>query len=113
MRRLLLIIGVFAAGALIVPGAVKAQQRAADLHVMPIRGNVSMIVGGGGNVTVSAGADGVLLVDTGAAASADAMLAKVTEIGLAVAGSPARMTTCVGPSCYQSGSLGPFLPFGW
>jgi hypothetical protein len=37
----------------------------------------------------------------------------VKEIGMTVAGSPARMTTCVGPPCYQAGSLGPFTPFGW
>lgn len=111
MKRLLLV-SLWATGALASPVVMSAQQRAVDLHVLPIRGNVSMIVGGGSNVTVSAGVDGVLLVDTGAAATADAMLAKVNEIGLA-AGAPARMTTCVGPSCYQAGSLGPFLPFGW
>ena len=37
---------------------------------MPIRGNVFMIVGGGSNVTVSAGVDGMLLVDAGSAAMA-------------------------------------------
>ena len=103
MRRLLLV-SLCAAGALISPVVMSAQQRAAELHVLPIRGNVSMIVGGGSNVTVSAGVDGVLLVDTGAAASADAMLAKVNEIGLA-AGAPARMTTCVGPSPWHRNLL--------
>jgi glyoxylase-like metal-dependent hydrolase (beta-lactamase superfamily II) len=112
MRRPLLA-SVCAVGALILPAILNAQQPAVDLHVLPIRGNVSMIVGGGSNVTVSAGVDGVLVVDTGGAASADAMLAKVTELGVSAAGAPARMTTCVGPSCYQAGSLGPFLPFGW
>ena len=90
-----------------------AQQGAGDLHVMPIRGNVFMIVGGGSNVTVSAGIDGILLVDTGSAAMADKMLEKVMEVGRMVAGSPAPMTTCVGPNCYPAGSLGPFQPFGF
>ncbi len=99
--------------ALISSAAVVAQQRGADLHVLPIRGNVFMIVGAGSNVTLSSGVDGTLLVDTGGAATADAMLATITEIGRTTAGAPARMTTCVGPSCYQAGSLGPFLPFGW
>jgi glyoxylase-like metal-dependent hydrolase (beta-lactamase superfamily II) len=72
-----------------------------------------MIVGGGSNVVVSAGVDGVLMVDAGAAAASDAMLATVKEIGMLVAGAPARMTTCVGPPCYPAGSLGPFTPFGW
>jgi len=97
-----------------VAGALTfAQQSGAQLNVMPIRGNVFMIVGAGSNVTVSAGVDGVLMVDTGSAAMADKVLEKVTEIGRMVGGSPAPMTTCVGPNCYPAGSLGPFLPFGW
>ena len=102
-----------AVGVLMARVVVIAQQPRAELHVMPIRGNVSMIVGSGSNITVSAGVDGMLLVDTGAAADADAMLAKVNEVGLAAAGAAARMTNCVGPSCYPAGSSGPLLPFGW
>ena len=96
-----------------VPSVTFAQQAGAELHVMPIRGNVFMIVGGGGNVTVSAGVDGILLVDAGSAATADRLLEKINEIGHMVAGSAAPMTTCVGPSCYPAGSLGSLTPFGW
>ena len=103
---------IVAAGATVAPHATNAQQPG-DLHIMPIRGNVYMIVGGGSNVTVSAGVDGMLLVDAGSAAMADKVLEKVMEIGRMVAGSPAPMTTCVGPSCYPAGSLGSFVPFGW
>ncbi|HEY3162264.1 MAG TPA: hypothetical protein VGJ78_25075 [Vicinamibacterales bacterium] len=95
---------------LLLPVALAAQN--AELHVMPIRGNVFMIVGGGSNVTVSAGVDGILLVDAGSAAMADTMLATVTEIDRATS-EPGRLTTCVGPSCYPAGSLGPFTAFGW
>ena len=112
MKRVMLS-GLCAAGLLVPPAVMFAQQAGAGLHVMPIRGNVYMIVGGGSNVTVSAGADGMLLVDTGSAAMADRMIEKVNEIGHMVAGSPAAMTNCVGPSCYPAGSLGPFTPFGW
>jgi glyoxylase-like metal-dependent hydrolase (beta-lactamase superfamily II) len=101
-----------AVGALVMPHVTYAQQPSADLHVMPVRGNVFMIVGGGGNITVSAGVDGMLLVDTGSAAMAAKTLETIQEIGR-MASAPAPMTTCVGPSCYSSGSLGPFLPFGW
>lgn len=95
------------------PLATHAQQPAsAELHVMPVRGNVFMIVGGGGNVTVSAGVDGVLLVDAGSEALAPKVLDKVLAIGNMTT-APAPMTTCVGPSCYQAGALGPLLPFGW
>ena len=105
--------GLCAAGLCALSAVTFAQQTAAELHVMPIRGNVFMIVGGGSNVTLSAGADGMLMVDAGSAAMADRMVEKVNEIGHSVAGSPAPMTNCVGPSCYPAGSLGPFTPFGW
>src|SRR5688572_20837303 len=108
-----LILAACMAGALVPHAVTYARQAGAALQVMPVRGNVFMIVGGGSNVTVSAGVDGMFMVDTGSAAMAEAMLAKVKEIGSIVAGAPARMTTCVGPPCYQAGSLGPFTPFGW
>ena len=98
------------AAVLALPVAIFAQNT--ELHVMPVRGNVFMIVGGGSNVTVSAGVDGILLVDTGSAAMADKMLETVNEIDRAMS-APGRMTTCVGPSCYPAGSLGPFTEFGW
>ena len=98
------------AALLVLPVAIAAQN--AELHVMPVRGNVFMIVGGGSNVTVSAGVDGVLLVDAGSAAMADKMLQTIGDIDRATS-EPGRLTTCVGPSCYPSGSLGPFTAFGW
>lgn len=104
---------VGAAGALVLPHVTYARQSESELHVMPVRGNVFMIVGDGSNVTVSVGVDGILVVDAGSEAMADTLLETVMEIGRAVAGSPAPMTTCVGPSCYAAGSLGPLLPFGW
>jgi glyoxylase-like metal-dependent hydrolase (beta-lactamase superfamily II) len=89
-----------------------AQRTGADLHVMPVRGNVFMIVGGGSNVTVSAGVDGMFLVDAGSSATASGMLEKILEIGRVVSAA-APPTTCVGPTCHAAGSLGPFVPFGW
>jgi glyoxylase-like metal-dependent hydrolase (beta-lactamase superfamily II) len=35
-----------------------------EMHVLPVQGNVHMLVGAGGNVTVQVGKQGVLLVDT-------------------------------------------------
>ena len=72
VRRLAAILtAVGVAGALALPHVTYAQQTEAELHIMPVRGNVFMIVGGGSNVTVSAGVDGILLVDAGSAAMAD------------------------------------------
>ena len=110
MRRLLSALAL--AAALLVP-ATHAQQAAAGLQVLPVRGNVFMIMGGGGHVTLSAGIDGMLLVDTGSAAVADAMLAKIKEIGTMVAAAPTRLTTCVGPTCYPAGTSASFTPWGF
>jgi glyoxylase-like metal-dependent hydrolase (beta-lactamase superfamily II) len=35
-----------------------------EVHVLPVQGNVYMLVGAGGNITMQAGKEGVLLVDT-------------------------------------------------
>ena len=50
------------------------------VHVLPVRGNVYMLVGAGGNITVQAGEEGVLLVDTGLASMSDKVLAAVQTI---------------------------------
>jgi len=52
----------------------------AEIHVLPVQGNVSMLVGAGGNIAVQVGKDGVLLVDTGLAASTDKVLATVKQL---------------------------------
>ena len=53
---------------------------APELDTIQVRPNLFMIAGGGGNVTVQIGSDGVILVDAGAAASADAMLAAIRRL---------------------------------
>ena len=45
-----------------------------------MQGNVYMIVGAGGNVTVQTGDDGILLVDSGLPANADKLLAEVRKL---------------------------------
>jgi cyclase len=47
----------------------QAQSRAAQnaLELLPVQGNISMLAGAGGNITVQVGRDGVLLVDSGVA----------------------------------------------
>jgi len=58
-----------------LPGANDGQ-----VHILPVRGRVSMLLGAGGNITVSAGSDGVLVVDTGTAAMSDKVLAAIKSI---------------------------------
>ena len=51
-----------------------------ELHVLPVQGNVYMLVGAGGNVTLQIGKDGVLLVDTGTAQVSDKVLAEIRKL---------------------------------
>ena len=62
---------------------VGAQSPAADseVHVLPVQGNVYMLVGGaGGNITMQAGDEGVLLVDTSVAELSDAVLKAIHTV---------------------------------
>ncbi len=51
-----------------------------ELHVFPVQGNVYMMVGAGGNITVQAGSDGVLLVDTMFAPLASRIAAEIRKL---------------------------------
>jgi cyclase len=44
------------------------------IRLLPVQGNISMLVGAGANITVQAGDDGILLVDTGLAEMSDKVL---------------------------------------
>ena len=70
-------VGILAASALIRPSAVEAQND--EIDVVRVRGPIYMLVGGGGNVAASIGDDGVLLVDSGSADRADAILSAIRE----------------------------------
>ena len=64
-------------------GAAQAQPRKAndgDVHLLRVRGNVSMLVGAGGNITVQAGEQGIALVDTGSASAADKVAALIRPL---------------------------------
>jgi glyoxylase-like metal-dependent hydrolase (beta-lactamase superfamily II) len=51
-----------------------------EIHILPVQGNVYMLVGAGGNMTVQVGADGVLVVDTQYAALSDKILAAMRTL---------------------------------
>lgn len=63
--------------------AVSAQDQFANVSIetVPVAGNVSMLVGSGGNIGVSAGADGILIVDDQYAPLADRIRAALAELG--------------------------------
>ncbi|HEV8412934.1 MAG TPA: MBL fold metallo-hydrolase [Bryobacteraceae bacterium] len=53
------------------------------MNVFPVQGNVSMIVGPGGNTTVQAGKEGIVVVDTQTAAAAPQVIATLRTISAA------------------------------
>lgn len=50
------------------------------VEVVPVRGNVHMLVGAGGNITIHAGNDGVIAVDAGAADMTEQVWAAIQTI---------------------------------
>jgi cyclase len=60
--------------------AQQASTSTPELHVLPVQGNVYMLVGPGGNVTIQTGKDGVLLVDTMVESLAPRIAAEVQKL---------------------------------
>src|SRR6185295_19671908 len=61
---------------------------AQDIHVLPVQGNIYMLVGAGGNIAASIGPDGILLVDSGTSQMSPKVLSTVLQLVSAVAASP-------------------------
>jgi cyclase len=67
-----------------VAGAAQAQRRVAGaalpLDTYHVQGNVHMVIGAGANVAVQIGDEGVLVVDTGGAATREQVLAAIRKL---------------------------------
>ena len=53
---------------------------AGEIQVLPVQGNVHVLIGAGGNITVQAGNDGVVMVDTGVANMSQKVIAAMRSI---------------------------------
>src|SRR5262249_48967648 len=82
--------------ALLLAAVLSAQQ--SDVRLLPLRGNVYLLVGAGANITLSVGKEGVLLVDAGTAQMADKVVAAVAQLAKDV-NAPAAARPCAGPGC--------------
>jgi glyoxylase-like metal-dependent hydrolase (beta-lactamase superfamily II) len=88
MRRaaLLVFLAVFAARPLAqeqfidVNAGVKDVRTVGDIRIVHVSGGVYLLVGGGANIVVQVGNEGVLVVDTGAANMTDKVLAAIREL---------------------------------
>ena len=76
-----------------------------QIHVLPVQGNVYMIVGDGANMAASIGPDGILLVDSGRAEMSDRVHALLLQMATTLTASP-HPNQCVGLHC-------PSNPYGW
>jgi glyoxylase-like metal-dependent hydrolase (beta-lactamase superfamily II) len=59
---------------------VKVVNASGDIKTVHVSGGVYMLVGGGANIVVQVGKEGVLVVDTGAAGMTDKILAAIREL---------------------------------
>ena len=82
-----------------VEKAVEEQSpRDGEVHVLPVQGNVYMLVADGTNITVSVGKSGVLVVDAGSHKMVDKVLATITRLQAQVTAA-VRPNDCNGSEC--------------
>ena len=72
--------------------------RDGEVHVLPVQGNVYMLVADGNNITVSVGKSGVLVVDAGPRHMSEKVLATITRLQREVTGA-SRPNDCNGSEC--------------
>jgi glyoxylase-like metal-dependent hydrolase (beta-lactamase superfamily II) len=72
--------------------------RDGEVHVLPVQGNIYMLIADGANITVSVGSQGLMLVNSGAAAMSDKLLAAMSDLARHTTSAPAP-NSCVGIAC--------------
>jgi len=60
--------------------AVDPDPHDGEIHVLPVQGNVYMLVGDGGNIAAQVGNQGALVVDTGSGQLADKVIAAIRKL---------------------------------
>src|SRR5579872_5178082 len=87
-RRCLFLAGAVSIG-IAVTGFAQQNRAAQDaapnaantpIEIVPVRGHLYMLGGAGGNITISIGPDGVLLVDSGLAQNSQRVLAAINQL---------------------------------
>jgi glyoxylase-like metal-dependent hydrolase (beta-lactamase superfamily II) len=83
-RRPVAVVAILSLGSVCVTfaagGAQSTPAAASAIETVQVRPNVYMLAGGGGNVVVQLGSDGAMVVDAGAAGSAEALLAAIRRL---------------------------------
>jgi glyoxylase-like metal-dependent hydrolase (beta-lactamase superfamily II) len=60
--------------------AVNPDPKDGEIHVLPVQGNLYMLVGDGGNIAVQVGEQGTLVVDAGAGKLSDKVVAAINKL---------------------------------
>jgi glyoxylase-like metal-dependent hydrolase (beta-lactamase superfamily II) len=60
--------------------AAQNPSAAGGVELLPVKGNIHMIAGAGGNIAVSVGEDGILLVDAGSEPTSEQVLAAIRRL---------------------------------
>jgi hypothetical protein len=71
-----------------------------QVHVLPVQGNIYMLIVDGTNIAASIGPDGVMLVNTGSGEMSDHVLETIGELSASIAA--ARPNSCFGLHCAQT-----------
>ncbi len=67
-------------GSLAGAGSIPGLNPSSPIKVLPVRGNIYVLMGAGANITLSVGLDGVLMVDSGSAEMSDQVLAAIRTV---------------------------------
>ncbi len=92
-----------------------AAQQAAQpgIQVLPVQGNVYLLGGAGGNISISTGYDGTLIVDAGRADMSAAVLDNLEQLATLVQLPFFPLAPCVGPRCPGGAGTGAYTGAGW
>jgi len=84
-------------GSLAGAGTIPGVNPNGPIKVLPVRGNIYVLMGAGANITLSVGLDGVLMVDSGSAEMSDQVLSAIRVVQQWV---EARMAAAAPPLLY-------------
>jgi glyoxylase-like metal-dependent hydrolase (beta-lactamase superfamily II) len=87
---------ILALGAIVTLLAIPGGAQVSDVRVLPVKGNIWMLTAGTTNVVASIGKDGIILVDTGAAAMSDKLLTTLQQLDRQVTSMRMPQKSCVG-----------------
>ncbi len=75
--------------------------RDGQVNVLPVQGNVYMLVADGTNIAVSIGQDGIAIVNSGSAQMSDKVIAAIKQLATAVLSTPTT-NKCFGTTCPEA-----------